>query len=199
MKTSLAATVCATSVATRLTAGLLGGDLLQFLRASAFAIAVATSSVNAPIQDSVSAGSGSGREEPTASTPTAGPRPEPDFRPPHGPHGAGPLGQRAPGVAVIIDAGRLLRRNTRPMILTSSSGTRVPAGAGGPPQVPGAHHRRRPIPLKDGEVRAIEVQQLPGLFGHCRENLRWRGLAGDQRRHPAQRRLLVRQNASCLL
>jgi hypothetical protein len=50
------------------------------------------------------------------------------------------------------------------MILTSSSGTRVPAGAGGPPQVPGAHHRRRPIPLKDGEVRAIEVQQLPGLF-----------------------------------
>jgi hypothetical protein len=48
-------------------------------------------------------------------------------------------------------------------------------------------------------VRGIEVQELSGLFGHQREDLRWRGVTGDQRRHPPKRRLLVRQNAPCLL
>ena len=52
---------------------LLRGNLLQLLRVAVFAIAVPTSSVNAPIRISVSAGSGSGREEPTAMTPQSRP------------------------------------------------------------------------------------------------------------------------------
>ena len=43
------------------------------------------------------------------------------------------------------------------------------------------------------------MKELSGLFGHRREDLRRRGLAGDQSRHPPKRRLLVRQNAPCLL
>jgi hypothetical protein len=53
--------------------------------------------------------------------------------------------------------------------------------------------------LIDREVRVIDVQELSGLFGDRREDLRRRGLAGDQRRRPAQRRLLLRQHAPGLL
>jgi hypothetical protein len=47
-------------------------------------------------------------------------------------------------------------------------------------------------------VGIIEVQDLRGLFGDRREDLGRRGLAGDQGRHPPQRRLLVDQYAPCL-
>jgi hypothetical protein len=43
------------------------------------------------------------------------------------------------------------------------------------------------------------MKKLSGLFGHQRKDLRRRGVAGDQRRYPPKRRLLVRQKAQCLL
>ena len=68
-----------------------------------------------------------------------------------------------------------------------------------PSQVAGPDHRRRLIPLVGDQVGIIEVKEPRGLLGHRREDLRGRGLAGDQRRHPPQRRLLVGQYAPGLL
>ena len=48
------------------------------------------------------------------------------------PYEADILGHQACGVAVVVDAGRLLRVSTRPMMLSPSTGTRVPTGIGCP-------------------------------------------------------------------
>jgi hypothetical protein len=63
------------------------------------------------------------------------------------------------------------------------------------PQVPGRDHRRSLIPLVDDQVGIIEGREFPGLFGHRREDLGGRRLAGDQRGHAPQCRLLVGQYA----
>ena len=73
VNTSPGGTASATSIATRLSAACSAATCFSALRASAFAMAMATSSVNAPIRSSIPAGSGPGPEEPTDITPQSRP------------------------------------------------------------------------------------------------------------------------------
>jgi hypothetical protein len=114
------------------------------------------------------------------------------------PYGADLLGHRAAGIAVVVDAGRLLRAEHAADDVVPFH--RYPGARRQrlPPQVVGPDHRRGLIPLVDDQVSTVEVQEPGGFLGHRREDLRGRGLAGDQRRHPPQRGLLVGQHAPCL-
>jgi hypothetical protein len=132
----------------------------------------------------ISVSAGSGREELTAITPQTRP-----------PARAGVLGGWACGVGVLVDAGR-------PLCAEHAADDVVPVQRcpradrhRRPSQVAAPDHRRRLIPLVDDQVGIIEVQEPRGLLRHRREDLCGRGLAGDQRRHPPQCRLLVGQYA----
>src|SRR5439155_5825014 len=90
------------------------------------------------------------------------------------PDGADILGYQAGGVAVVVDAGRLLRpEHAADDVVPFHRYLRADRYRRAP-QVPGPDHRRALIPLVDDQVGTIEVQEPRGpqsLLGHRREDL----------------------------
>ena len=165
-------------------------------RASAFAIAVATSSVKAAIRDSVSAGSGSSAFErgdhhapqpPVDDDRRADRRADPDV-----PEPLGDAGRRRRRSCPSVRGGRSAhqRRDAGP----SSSDPRADRLLD-PGTAPDAHGGHRAVALEAADVGGVDAEELADLARDRREDLRRIDPARDERRHAPQRGLLVGEPA----
>ena len=104
---------------------------------------------------------------------------------------AGDIGGRAGDAGVVIEARRPARLEYQRVDVPPADTNPGADGNGGAGTAPRGDHPYRPVGVIPAHRRVAGTQQPPRLLGNRREHLARRCRAGHQRRHAAQRRLLI--------
>ena len=191
-KTARGSAPSATSVASRRSAACSSASRCRSSRAWVLEIAVATSSVNWPGGPRRRAGAGLARRPPAETTPQISPADDDRRADPGVDAGRSRgLADAAGDVGVVVDPRRAPGALTCAARLGPSSVQFVPVCEG--VLADRADHGRRAVGLVARHLDEREVEQLRDLGGDGGEDVGRERALRDERRHAAQRRLLVGQ------